>query len=152
MIISALLFFGLQGQMGNEDARFQAALAVSARGELEIVERLKSLRTAAEKLPANWKASSFKSGNGEMRSLTKQSLLDEISQMELTAAERWALIVENTATIDSPTSNLNARSAEMRRQAQALPQMHLAINQDIDAFNRSFKDGIMMNLATRLAE
>ncbi len=152
MVISALLFFGLQGQLGNEDAKFQANLAISARGELEIVERLKSLRTAAEKLPAAWKASSFKSADGAPKVLTKQGLIDEISQMELTAAERWALIVENTATIDSPTVKLDARSSEMRRQAQVLPDLHLALNQQIDNFNKSFKEGIMLNLANRLAE
>ena len=151
MILSAILFLGIQAQLQADDLKYQTALATSARGELDLIERLKALRVATEKLPETWKSSSFKASNGENKVHTKQGLLDEIATMELSAAERWAIIVENTATVDTPITKVDARASLMRKKIQDLPALHLELNQRLDAFNKRLKDGILLNLATRLS-
>jgi len=151
MLITAILLLGLQADPYADELRFQGSLATSARGELNLVERFRALRVATEKLPDTWKSSSFKASAGETKVLTKQGLLDEIQSMELTAAERWAIILENTATVDSAAAKLDARSLAMRKKVENLPSLHLDINTKLDSFNMRLKDGILLNLATRLS-
>ncbi len=149
MIVS-VLFFALQGQMAAEDLRFNVQLATSARGELELIDRLKALRTATEKLPENWKSSVFKDSSGADKFLTKQGLIQEIENMEMLAADRWAVIVENTALIDVGDAKLDSRGKEMRAKITQLPDLHLDLNQKLDAFNKRMKDGILLSLTKDL--
>lgn len=151
MILSAILFLGLQGDLYADEVKFQTSLATSARGELNLIDRLRALRTATEKLPSTWKSSSFKTAEGENKVLTKQGLLDEIQAMEYTAAERWAIILENTATVDVNVGKLETRALAMRKKIEDLPNLHLELNTKLDAFNKRLKDGILLNLATRLS-
>ena len=83
--------------------------------------------------------------------LTKSYLLNEIENMELLAAERWALIVENTATIDVPHDQSDSKSQAFRKQLPDLSKSQLELNQKLDAFNTKLKDGILLNLASSLS-
>lgn len=149
MLLGALVFLSLQGQVQIEDIQFQTNLASIARSELSIVTRLKNLRTATEKLPETWKASGIK--GQEDKVLTKSYLLSEIENMELLAAERWAVIVENTATVDVSHDRSDAKTLGFRKQLPDLAKVQLELNLKLDAFNMKLKDGILLNLATRLS-
>lgn len=154
MLLTGLTFLALQltTQLEADDLKFHVQLATSARGELALVERLKNLRNVTEKLPENWRSEAKRDGSidGD-KVLTKTALLKEIEGMELTAAERWALIVENTALIDISKSKLDTRATAMRKQIEELPRLHLDLNSKLDAFNKRMKDGILFNLANRLS-
>lgn len=150
-MLSMILMLGLQAQLQADDLKYQNVLATSARGELELVDRMRSLRVATEKLPDTWKSSGFTAQNGETKVLTKQGLLDEISAMEYAAADRWAILLENAATVDTEVRKIDTRSAAMRKKIEDLPALHFELNQRLDAFNKRLKDGILLNLATRLS-
>jgi len=149
MWLTTLMVLGLSGQVQIEDIKYQTNLAGIARAELNIVTRLKNLRAATEKLPETWKASGIR--GQEDRMLTKPYLLTEIENMELLAAERWALIVENTATIDVPHDQSDSKSHAFRKQLPDLSKAQLELNQKLDAFNTKLKDGILLNLASSLS-
>jgi hypothetical protein len=147
MLASVLLSLLLPAQISSAEVKeFSSVLALSARGELHLVERMGHLRKAAEKLPANWKATSI----DKQRTMTKQDFLNEIAALETLAAERWAIIVENTALIDFKAERLDARQAAMRQELQRLPNLHLELNQNLDQLNQRLKEGIMVNLTSRL--
>lgn len=151
MILSLFMLAGLQSQFDAEDAKFNLNLATAAREELQLIDRLKNLRIVAEKLPDAWKAS-VKAGAEASKALTKQALLQEIHEMELSAAERWALIVENTANLDVPSAKLDSHGLAMRKRLAEVSDLHLNLNQRLDAVNLSLKDGILLNMASRLSE
>ncbi len=138
---------------------FGVAVSDAAKNELHIVERLKSLRSATERLPENWQATGVKSAHEGI--LTKPMLLTEIENMELMAAERWTIILENTARItgSKEVKRLSlqgkASSEEMlanhfRNQLAKIPKIHSDIHQRLDEYNAKLKDGILMNLASKL--
>jgi len=149
MWLVTALVLGLHGQVEIEDIKYHTSLANVARSELNIVTRLKNLRAATEKLPDSWKASGIK--GQEDRVLTKPYLLSEIENMELLAAERWALIVENTATIDVAHQRSDSKTQGFRKQLSEVAKNQLELNVKLDAFNTKLKDGILINLATRLS-
>lgn len=129
------------------EAHFGTLLAVSSRGELSIIERLKNLREATNKLPDNWRSVMKWSGGNVM---TKDYLLREIESMELSAAERWSILVENSARLDVDQTKLTKADLYARRRLDQLPVLHLKINQKLDEFNSRLKDGILNNMAAKL--
>jgi len=109
--------------------------------------------------PENWQATGVKSAHEGI--LTKPMLLTEIENMELMAAERWTIILENTARItgSKEVKRLSlqgkASSEEMlanhfRNQLAKIPKIHSDIHQRLDEYNAKLKDGILMNLASKL--
>ena len=139
-------FMGLMTNVA--EPQFQVQLASAARSEIQIIERLRSLRKATEKLPENWKATGVK-GMPQGSSITKADLLKEVEQMEFTAAERWSVIVENAARADVSKEKLSKSDIKARRDLEALTKSHFEINQKLDQFNSNLKNGIIMNLASK---
>lgn len=141
VMVSMSLFVSDLGEV-EAKAHFRSVVVKAARGELAIVDRLQNLRRATQKLPTTWKASG----------VTKEALLQEIETMELSAADRWALIMENTARLDLDTARMSRFDADLKRQLESLPQQHLELNSKIDAFNARIKDGIILNMASKIGK
>lgn len=125
---------------------FEAQLSQLARDELAIVNRLQKLRDATEKLPEDWKSS--EKVDGEI--LHKQALLFQIQEMELSAASRWNLLLQNLASLSRPEADLSATEKAWRVQLRQLPGLHRAINKKLDRFNAQLKEGILLNLARQI--
>jgi hypothetical protein len=124
----------------------ESQLISMARDEMAIVERLSFLRQATEKLPVTWKSevsAQYK------ETLTKDQLLSQISDMELSAADRWSLLLNNLAQVRTPEAKLSASAREWRLSLQQLPSLHAQINDKLNEFNERLKAGILMNLARK---
>jgi hypothetical protein len=141
---------GLVNEVSVEQASHFHALASASREELGLIERLRTFRIAVEKLPETWSASGIKSlPQGAV--ITKPGLLREIEGMELSAAERWNVIIENSALLDRPLDGQNVRANQMRKLLNDLPRVHQDVNQRLDMFNTQMKDGILNKLTSNLA-
>jgi len=118
-----------------------------SRDEMAIVERIAFLRQATEKLPESWQsetATNFK------QSMTKAQLLSQINDMELSAADRWSLLLNNMADMKTPEDQLSASAKEWRASLQQLPALHRQINDKLNEFNEGLKAGILLKLARKI--
>lgn len=118
-----------------------------SRDEMAIVERIAFLRQATEKLPESWQsetATNFK------QSMTKAQLLSQINDMELSAADRWSLLLNNMADMKTPEDQLSASAKEWRASLQQLPALHRQINDKLNEFNERLKAGILLKLARKI--
>lgn len=141
---------GLVNDFSVEQSNHIHSLAVASREELTLIERLRTFRIAVERLPDSWSASGIKSlPQGAV--ITKSGLLREIEGMELVAAERWNVILENSALVDKPLDSQNIRANQMRKLLNDLPRVHAELNQKLDMFNVQMKDGILNKLTSNLA-
>jgi hypothetical protein len=139
--------FGIVSQ-SHDQISLTTTVASVSREELRLIGRMQSLRIITEKLPENWKAAGIKSmPQGSV--LTKQVLLREMEDEELKAAERWNIILENTALLDKATDASDLRAAKFRKSLEDLPRIHQELNQKLDQFNLKLKDGILQNLASK---
>lgn len=141
---------GLVNDISVEQSTHLHSLASASREELSLIERLRTFRIAVERLPEAWAASGIKSlPQGAV--ITKQGLLREIEGMELAAAERWNVILENSALVDRAIDPQNVRGGQMQKMLTELPKVHQDMNQRLDMFNMQMKDGILNRLTSNLA-
>lgn len=146
-LYSVLLVAGPSVGSSNTEA-IEVQLAGLAKDEMAIVARLQSLRKATERLPADWKT---ERGNSEDKKVyTRNNLLGHLDRLELMAAERWSLLIQNLATMKTPTSQLTEEDLLWRKDLERLPNLHMRINRQLDQFNAILKDGILLNLAKSL--
>lgn len=125
-------------------------LATISRDELMFIERLRTFRIAVEKLPESWSASGLKSlPKGAV--ITKAGLVREIEKMELQAAERWNILLENTALIDKNADVQDVRATQVRKLLESIPKVHEQQNDVLNQYNTQMKDGILNRLASSLA-
>ncbi len=124
----------------------ESQLIAMAKDEMAIVERLAFLRQATEKLPETWKS---EVSALYQQTLTKQQLLSQISEMELSAADRWSLLLNNLAQARTAETKLTASAREWRASLQQLPALHRQINDKLNEFNERLKAGILMNIARK---
>jgi hypothetical protein len=140
------LSFQATADMPDPEAIYRANLSASAREELQLVEKVKALRATIESLPDNWKgARANAQGDGGL--LTKQALLAEVESMELSAAERWNVIVSNTAFLDRISE---PRAFEARKELLNLPKAQVDLRKRIEELNSKFKDEVLVNLASKV--
>lgn len=140
-----ILFFSWNALVASP--HFETQLSALARDEMAIVERLAFLRQATEKLPDHWQAEatgSFK------EALTKQQLLDQISEMEFSAADRWSLLLNNLSELKTPEPLLKPSAKAWRASLSQLPALHRQINDKLNEFNERLKAGILLNLARKI--
>ncbi|MDB5036645.1 MAG: hypothetical protein JWQ35_173 [Bacteriovoracaceae bacterium] len=130
----------------NEVNALKASLSETARTELNLVDRIRALRTSVEKLPDDFKASGLKS-QAEGTFLTKQALLTEVENMELTAADRWSVLLSNTAYLDRTN---DSRAFEARRELISIPKAQSDLERRIDEVNLKMRDGELLNLASKV--
>lgn len=141
---------GLVNDLSVEQANQIHSVAAASREELSLIERLRTFRIAVEKLPDSWSASGIKSlPQGAI--ITKQGLMREVEGMELAAAERWNVILENSALVDRANDSQNLRAAQVKRMLNDLPRIHQDLNSKLDQFNLQMKDGILNRLTSNLA-
>ncbi len=126
---------------------FETQLVNLARDEMAIVERLAFLRQATEKLSDSWQAEITENYK---ETLTKQQLLNQITEMELSAADRWSLLLNNLAQLHTPEASLTASAKEWRLSLAQLPGLHRQINDKLNEFNERLKAGILLNLAKKI--
>lgn len=141
---------GLVTDFSVEQVSYLHSVASASRDELTLIERLRTFRIAVEKLPEAWTASGIKSLPQGV-TISKPSLLREIESMELQAAERWNVILENSALIDGPLDSQNPRASQVRKLLTDLPRIHQEMNTRLDRFNMQMKDGILNRLTSNLA-
>lgn len=151
LVAIALLLVQNPGSTGGQTfesmAAFEVGLSAMARDEMQIVSRLRSLREATEKLPETWVAQPTSRYPQE---LSKQDLLEQLGQMELSAAERWTLLLNNLAFLKTRTQELPPRARAWREALANLPGLQRQINFKLDEYNSRLKGGILMNLARRI--
>jgi len=133
--------------IGLPQMNIDGMLVSLSRDEMAIVERIAFLRQATEKLPESWQsetATNFK------QSMTKAQLLSQINDMELSAADRWSLLLNNMADMKTPEDQLSASAKEWRASLQQLPALHRQINDKLNEFNEGLKAGILLKLARKI--
>jgi len=133
--------------IGLPQMNIDGMLVSLSRDEMAIVERIAFLRQATEKLPESWQsetATNFK------QSMTKAQLLSQINDMELSAADRWSLLLNNMADMKTPEDQLSASAKEWRASLQQLPALHRQINDKLNEFNERLKAGILLKLARKI--
>lgn len=121
---------------------FRSNLSATTREELGIVEKIKSLRTAIEKLPSDWKASGI-----ETQAITKESLIAEIEDLELSAAARWSVLLTNTAYLDRVA---DPKAFAARRELSSMNKLQADVSKQIEQVNFKMKDGVLLNLASKV--
>lgn len=129
--------------LANPEEAYRISLSVTAREEMNLVEKMRNLRSLVEKLPGGWKASGIKSPVA----VTKESLLTEVEQMELTAADRWTILLNNTAHLDQIS---DPSAFEARRALQNIPKAQAELSRQIEEVNFKIKDGVLLNLASKV--
>jgi|GEM_PF-4706845 len=115
-----------------------------AKDEMAIVARMESLRTATLHLSDDWKS------NQTGSIMTKPQLLKELTKMEMTAAERWTILLQNLANINAQDIKPHSEMSTWREELKKLPELQQAVNKKLDQFNSSLKDGILLNLARQI--
>jgi len=118
-----------------------------SRDEMAIVERIAFLRQATERLPDSWQSETTANYK---QTLTKAQLLAQITEMELSAADRWSLLLNNLAEMKTPEDQLSVSAKEWRASLQQLPALHRQINEKLNEFNERLKAGILLNLARKI--
>lgn len=131
----------------RSNGEFEVQLSMMARDEMRIVSRLRSLREATERLSETWVA---KATTRYPEELSRSDLLKILDQMELSAAERWTLLLNNLAYLKTPSSELNPTARAWRKALDNLPGLQRQINIKLDEFNSRLKGGILMNLAKKI--
>lgn len=123
----------------------------ASRTELSLVDRLKSLRKAVEKFPENWQVSGLKSlGNGG--TVTRAMLLADIESMELAAADRWSILIENTATLDLKPEATTTRVKGLRSDLDQVRVAHLQIHQKLDELSKRISDATLLMMANQFVQ
>lgn len=147
-MISLLLAASIQmtADIGDPENIYRANLSASARQELELVERVRSLRASVEKLPDTWKGSRL-GAQPDGGVLTKQSLLHEIENMEFSAAERWSVILNNTAYLDRIT---DPKAFAARKELLDVPKAQFELRKRIEEVNSKLRDETLSNLASKV--
>ncbi len=146
MTLSFVLAMALASDTGDiEMQAYQSNLSIAAREELRLVEKVRTLRSQVEKLPDNFKSSplSFQPSGA---ALNKLLLLHEVESLELQAAERWSVILNNTAYLDR-VSDPNA--FEARKELAKLPKSQGNLDKQVEEINLKIKDAFVLNLASQ---
>lgn len=123
-----------------DSAATSRSLSFAAREELRLVDKMRNLRTSIEELPEAFKAPGFKN----QAFIGKQDLLKIVENMELESADRWNIILRNTAQLDQ-----NGDSADRLALTQ-LAKVHTELEQKIDEVNLKLRDSLVMNLASQM--
>lgn len=131
------------------DEDFEIRLSRLAKDEMSIVDRLRSLREATEKLPKDWTYTQTTKNGGD-KLYTRDQLIAQLEKMELTAAERWSLLLYNLANQHKEPSELSDEQRSWREALRKLDKLHFKINQQLDQYNAKLKDGILLNLARQV--
>jgi len=126
----------------NTQDSYVASLSLAARVELNLVDKLKILRGSIERLPEKWKTSS----NGQ-KEISKQDLVSELESMELSSAERWSIILSNTAYLDRVSES---KAFDARKLLSEMPKLQADLEKRIDELNFKLKDGVLLNLASKV--
>lgn len=137
--------FALSLTLAAEAQEKNPVLSASSvsRDELALVNKLKDLRGLVEKLPQGWRAASLKPGVH----LTKENLISEIEQLELEAAERWHILLQNLAYLDRP---LDPEATAVRHLLAEIPPAHALAQRKMDEMSFKIKDGVLLNLASKV--
>ncbi|TVQ81075.1 MAG: hypothetical protein EA369_00785 [Bradymonadales bacterium] len=118
-----------------------------AKDEIAIVARLQSMRRATEELPASWRAPAF-DGSGE--EIDREALIAEITELEISAAERWNIILNNLARLEEKRAKPTAATKHWREGLESLALRHKAMNKKLDHYHSRLQEGILMNLAKQI--
>jgi hypothetical protein len=121
---------------------YRANLSSATREELALVDKVRALRSSVEKLPEGWKASGLMA-----ETTSKEALLAEIEGLEFSAAERWSILLNNTAFLDRVS---DPKAFEARRELSNVPKLQGEVVSQIERINFKLRDGVLLNLASKV--
>lgn len=149
MFLQSLLHVFLLTSPGTEIGLTERAVSLSqsAHEEVAIIGRIQSLREATEKLPADWAAAAFEDPT---KQINRQDLLSNITEMEIAAAERWNILVNNLSILRLKEGEFDQRAKYWAAEFKRLESAQKRINQQIDQYNSKLKEAILMNLAEKI--
>lgn len=149
MFLQSLLSIFVVTSVGADNSLSERAMSLSqsAHEEVAIIGRIQSLREATEKLPEDWTAVSFEDPQKE---INRKDLLANISEMEIAAAERWNILVNNLSILRLKEAEFDQAARFWAAEFKRLNAAQKEINKQIDQYNSKLKEAILMNLAEKI--